>query len=158
MPGRDAASPSLRRWSRLLALGFAAQALAGYAVAFGYDSPLFAWHRERVGVALWGRAEFPAEAAAFRDFIMGVLGATMAGAAGAQVWVALGPFARGERWAWLCVLTGLVLWAPFDTALSLNHGVRVNAVFNAAPVLMMALPLIATWPAFWGRGRREPAP
>lgn len=155
---RVADTSSLRRWSRLLALGFVLQALAGYAVAFGYDSPLFTWHRERVGLALWGHPDFPAEAAAFRDFVMGVLGATMAGAAGAQVWVALGPFARGERWAWLCVLTGLLLWAPFDTALSLHHGVRINAAFNLMPIALMAGPLLATWPAFWARGAPDTRP
>ncbi len=137
-------------WSRVLAAGFVAQALAGYAVAFAYDSAIFAWHRERVALALWGRADFGPEAAAFAGFAMGVLGATMASAAGSMVWVALGPFARGERWAWLCVATALLLWAPFDTALSLRHGVWINAAFNAVPIALMTAPLLATRRAFWG--------
>lgn len=137
-----------RLWTRILAAGFVVQAAAGYAVAFAYDSPLFAWHRERVALALWGRTDFGPEAAALSGFVMGVLGATMASAAGSMVWVTLGPFARRERWAWWCVLTALVLWAPFDTGLSLAHGVWINALFNAMPILMMAVPLVATRRAF----------
>ncbi len=138
-----------RLWQRALALGFAVQALAGLAVAFAYDTPLFAWHSERVALALWDRPTFPAEAAALRDFLMGVLGATMFGSASAQLWVTLVPFARREPWAFCCVATGLLLWAPIDTGLSLAHGVWINAVFNLMPIAMMAVPLAMTWRDFW---------
>jgi len=138
-------------WQRVLLAGFLVQAAVGYVVAFAYGSPLLRWHADGVGRALWGRPEYGAEVAAYRDFIMGVLGATMAGSALVTAWVVAIPFARRERWAWACVATALVAWAPFDTGLSLYHGVTINAAFNVMPIVMIAAPLIATRRAFFGR-------
>lgn len=137
---------TFRFWRAWLLIGLAIQALAGYAIAFGYGTlAMFGWHREGTARALWSTSEFPAEVASFRDFIMGVLGATMASWAVALIFVVAVPFARHERWAWWCVVVSVCSWAPVDTGLSLAHGVRVNAMFNAMALVMLAIPLAATW-------------
>lgn len=133
-------------------IGLTIQALAGYAIAFGYGSlSMFAWHRAGVAEALWSTSEFPVEAEPFRDFIMGVLGATMASWAVALLFVVALPFARHERWAWWCVVVSVCSWAPVDTGLSLTHGVTTNAMFNAIALVMLAIPLAATWRIGVGR-------
>jgi hypothetical protein len=149
--------PWFHFWQRLLFAGFLVQAVVGYIVAFAYDSPLLAWHAAGVGQGLWGRPEYTVEVAAYRDFIMGVLGATMAGSALVMAWVVAIPFARRERWAWACLATALLAWAPVDTALSLHHGVTINALFNVTPVVLMAAPLLATRRAFFPRSPARPA-
>jgi hypothetical protein len=104
-----------------------------------------------VAEALWSTSEFPAEVEPFRGFIMGVLGATMASWAVALLFVVVWPFARRERWAWWCVVVSVCSWAPVDTGLSLAHGVTVNAMFNAMALVMLAIPLAATWRIGAGR-------
>ncbi len=137
---------AFRFWRAWLLLGLAVQAVAGYAIAFGYATlPIFAWHREGTAEALWSVGQFPAEVEPFVGFIMGVLGATMASWAIALLFVVALPFARRERWAWWCVVASLCAWAPVDTGISLAHGVRVNAGFNAMALIMLAIPLAATW-------------
>ncbi|MFV8751023.1 hypothetical protein ACNOYE_10800 [Nannocystaceae bacterium ST9] len=134
------------RWRAWLVIGLVIQALAGYAIAFAYaSSPVFGWHRAGTAEALWSTREFPAEVEPFASFIMGVLGATMASWAIALIFVVAVPFARRERWAWWCVVVSLIAWAPVDTAISLAHGVTVNAAFNLIGVVMLAIPLAATW-------------
>ena len=135
-----------RFWRAWLLVALAVQALAGYAIAFGYASlSAFAWHREGTAQALWSSSSFPAEVEPFRDFIMGVLGATMVSWAVALIFVVAVPFARRERWAWWCVTISVLSWAPVDTSISLAHGVRVNALFNLMGIAMLAIPLAATW-------------
>ncbi|MCA9697092.1 MAG: hypothetical protein KC431_06185 [Myxococcales bacterium] len=133
-------------WRSWLLLALGAQGLGGYAVAFAYAVlPGLGWHRSGTAQALWSRDEFPADVEPFRDFIMGVLGATIASWSVALIFVVAIPFARRERWAWWCVTISVLSWFPFDTGLSLAHGVTVNALFNLAAVVMMAIPLAATW-------------
>lgn len=141
-------------WRRVLLLGLLAQAGVGYLVAFAYPTPLLGWHADGVARDLWGSPAYPAEVLAYRDFLMGVLGATMAGSALVTAWVVAIPYARRERWAWACLATALLAWAPFDVGLSLAHGVVTNAAFDLAPIALLAIPLIATAPAFL---RRAPA-
>jgi hypothetical protein len=140
------ATARFRFWRAWLLIGLTIQALIGYAIAFGYGTlAIFAWHRAGVAEALWSTSEFPTAVEPFRGFIMGVLGATMASWAVALLFVVAGPFARQERWAWWCVVVSVCSWAPVDTGLSLAHGVTVNAMFNAMALVMLAIPLAATW-------------
>lgn len=149
---------SFRVWRAWLLVALTLQALAGYVVAFGYGSlDAFAWHREGSAAALWSSERFPSEVEPFRDFVMGVLGATMVSWAVALLFVVALPFARRERWAWWCVTVSVLSWAPIDTGISLAHGVLVNALFNLAGVTMLAIPLAATWRIGFAKGSPSPA-
>jgi hypothetical protein len=143
-PPTAALPAPLRFWRAWLLVALAIQTAAGYAVAFLHDTALFAWHQDRVGLALWGSVDFPSEAARFRAWSFALLGGTMASWGVALLWVVARPFARREPWAWWAVVTSLAAWFPVDTALSAAHGVWVNVAFNAAALLMLAIPLAAT--------------
>ncbi|HYO55042.1 hypothetical protein [Archangium sp.] len=145
----------LRFWQWWLLVSLGMQALTGYLIAFTLHTGLWEWHQSRVGLALWGSGTYPAEVRAYRMWIAAVLGSTMTAWAVALLWVVAVPFARRERWAWLCIATSVLVWAPVDTGLSLLHGVYVNALFNVLPIMMMAVPLAATWRQFFGRGGRS---
>jgi hypothetical protein len=145
-------------WRRVLLLGLFVQAAVGYLVAFAYPTPALAWHADGVARDLWGAPDYPDAVLAYRGFLMGVLGATIAGSALVTAWVVAVPFARRERWAWGCVATALLAWAPVDVGLSLAHGVVTNAVFDVVPIVMLAAPLIATGPALLRRPASAGAP
>jgi hypothetical protein len=138
-----------RLWQRLLLGALCLQALTGYAVALGLGSSIFEWHQSRVAVALWGNSEFGPELHAYRSWIAALLGSTMAAWAVALAFVVAIPFARRERWAFGCVLASIAAWFPVDTFISWRHGVWVNVLFNLGALVMLLLPLAATWPAFF---------
>ena len=144
-PNPPAMSPLHKgAWLGLL-LALIGQGLGGYAMAFGFDGPLFRWHQDPTAVALWGEATYSAETAAYRHWIQGAMGATLAAWSVACAWLCVVPLRRGERWAWWAIVTSLLAWYPLDTALSLRDGVWINAAVNTAALTGMALPLAVLW-------------
>jgi uncharacterized membrane protein (UPF0136 family) len=120
----------------IVALGLA-MSLLGSTPAFNLVEPVF-----------WGAQAQPAQALAFRGWIYGVTGATMAGWGVFVAFVALRAFARRERWAWYCTAIGVLVWYIPDTAMSLRFGVAINVVINSILLVGVALPLIFTRKAF----------
>lgn len=62
--------------------------------------------------------------------------------------VVLGPFRRGERWAWMAVTTSVVIWFVVDSGRSIASGFPSNAMFNVAWLVMYGVPLVATYRRF----------
>lgn len=134
------------RWERAgvwaLTVGFGAQVLVGYSAAFGYDSALWAWHRQGVARALWGLAEVPEVAWPLMRQLCAMLGATIACWALAMLCLVRGPLRRREPWAWWAILTSFLSWFVVDTGLSARHGVWINVAFNVGAAIMTLGPLV----------------
>ena len=136
-----------QRWLLAASVGFAA---FGALVALAPDAPWLAFWNEAAEARFYDGPE-PAQAAAFRAFLMGPLGATMLGSYVLQAFIAAVPFARREPWAWWATLAGLLAWFGLDSALSLAHGAAFNVwMINLVPVAVFAPPLVATRRAFFG--------
>jgi len=120
----------------IIALGLAMSLLGG-THALDLVEPVF-----------WGAQAQPAQALAFRGWIYGVTGATMAGWGVFIAFVARQAFARRERWAWYCTAIGVLVWYIPDTTMSLRYGVAVNVVINSLLLAGVALPLIFSWRSF----------
>lgn len=54
------------------------------------------------------------------------------------------PFKKKEKWAWNCLVVGLLVWFVLDTSISLNYKVYFNAVFNTALLISAILPAVFT--------------
>ena len=141
--------PEMSRVQRLAWWGLLAalisQGLGGYAMAFGFDGPLFRWHQNPTAIALWGDPIYSAQTAAYRHWIQGAMGATLAAWSTACAWLCFIPLRRGERWAWWAIVSSLLAWYPLDTTLSLRDGVWINAAVNTAALTGMVLPLAVLW-------------
>ena len=89
-------------------------------------------------------------AAAFRAFVLGPLGGTIAGSYLLHAFIVRYPFARRERWAWWAVFGALALWFVVDSSLSLARGAAFNVwMINLMPLLVFGVPLAATRRAFF---------
>lgn len=141
---------AFRFWQRWL-LGVSVFFCAfGVVVAVFPDAPFLAPWNGAVARAFYAGAE-PEGAAAFRAFVLGPLGATIAGSYLLQAFVAAVPFARRERWAWWATAGALALWFVVDSSLSLWHGAAFNvALINLAPLVAFVPPLVTTRRAFFG--------
>lgn len=82
-----------------------------------------------------------------RRFLMGPLGATIAGFYVLQSFIVWTAFRTRERWAWWAIAFATLLWFVVDSAVSIDHGARFNVLMINLPALVvMGLPLAFTYP------------
>jgi hypothetical protein len=135
-------------WQQWLFVVCLAIVIFGLVLAVFNQTPIFDFlFNNQVNLAFWGTQEGPEIAVGFQRWIYGVLGATMAGWGVCLAFLARYPFQRRERWAWTCMVTGLLLWYVVDTAISLAY-VPFNVAFNTLLLAAIGLPLLATRKAF----------
>jgi hypothetical protein len=131
-------------WQRWLTLLSWVVVLFGVGMALLNRTPIFLLFDVQVNPAFWGSAGLPFEVDRFQGWIYGIFGATMAGWGIFLVYIARYPFAQRARWAWHCLLQGLLVWYLLDTGISLSFGVFFNAIFNTVILVLLLLPLIFT--------------
>jgi hypothetical protein len=130
-----------QKWLLALSVGIA---ILGVVLALWGGTPLFDWLNNLIDPTFWGTQSPGVEANAFRQWVYAVLGAVMASWGLFLVFIARYPFARQERWAWNCTISGLLLWFLIDTSASLYFRVYVNAIGNTGLLVLALLPLIFT--------------
>ena len=81
---------------------------------------------------------------AFRQWLLAILGATIAGWGICLIFMAHYPFKRKELWAWNSLILGLSVWFVLDTIFLMYAGVYFNAIFNTVVFVLAILPLIFT--------------
>ncbi|MFQ5399613.1 MAG: hypothetical protein ACE5E7_08455 [Anaerolineae bacterium] len=116
----------------------------GVFMALLNGTALFDWFNNQIDPVFWEDTAVPDNAQTFQRFIYGVLGATVAGWGVFLAFIAYCPFRQKEKWAWNCVLAGLLLWFLIDTPISLYFQVAFNAAFNTLLLVSAILPLAFT--------------
>jgi hypothetical protein len=139
-----------QRW--LVAVGMLIS-LFGMAMALLSATPLFDVFNRQIDPAFWGTGAAGEPAARFQQWVYGVWGATIAGWGIFVTCIARHPFRKRERWAWNCVVSGLVLWFVLDTSLSCLYKVYFNAAFNTALFVLAMLPVMFTRREFIAAGK-----
>ena len=128
-------------WQRWLFVVGLIMSAFGVLLALFNATPLFALFDRQINPVFWGTVDIPGEARDFQKWVYGVLGATLAGWGVFLAFIAHYPFKRREKWAWNCILAGLLVWFVIDTAISLNFKVYFNAAFNTVLFVAVVLPL-----------------
>jgi hypothetical protein len=131
-------------WQRWLLVLSGIIILFGLAMSTLNNTEIFDLLNRQVDPTFWGAQLAPQPALAFRGWVYGVTGATMAGWGVFFAFLAHFPFRRREKWAWMCILGGVLVWYLPDTIISLAYGVGFNALFNTILLAAVALPLLAT--------------
>jgi hypothetical protein len=128
-------------WQRWLFLVGLIMSVFGVLLALFNATPLFTLFDRQINPVFWGTVDIPASAKEFQKWVYGVLGATLAGWGVFVAFIAHYPFKRREKWAWNCLVTGVLVWFVIDTAISLNFKVYFNAAFNTVLFAAVLLPL-----------------
>ena len=134
-----------RFWQQWLLITSIVIILFGIVMALGSGTRLFdlAFNRQ-IDPSFWpGGAPDPA-VLGFQRWAYSILGATVAGWGLLIAFIARGPFARKERWAWNGLLLAMLLWYLLDTGISLAYTVYFNALFNTLLLGLVLLPLLFT--------------
>ncbi len=93
-------------------------------------------------------AELTAGQLANQRLLYGIMSAVMIGWFMLIAWLALIPFRRGERWAWLALDSSLLAWFVLDSIISVQNGFAQNVIINLVFLVLFAIPLAATWRQF----------
>ena len=137
-----------RRW--LTAVGLVVTGF-GIVMAVASATPLFEVVNRLIDPAFWSDGPPDPGTAAFRAWVYGAWGATLAGWGVVFSLVAWRGLGNREIWAWWALATGTLLWFFLDSAVSLAHGVTFNVAFNVMLLALVGIPLGATRSAATGR-------
>jgi hypothetical protein len=130
-----------QRWLLVVGIGVSA---FGIMMAKLSGTTWFELFNRQIDPAFWGANVVGDGAREFQKWIYGVWGATIAGWGIFLAFIAHYPFAKKEKWAWNCLVVGLLLWFILDTLISLNYKVYFNAVFNTGLLVLAGLPIVFT--------------
>jgi hypothetical protein len=130
-----------QRWLFVVGLGIAA---FGILMAFLSGTPIFDLFNRQIDPAFWGTGSSLDSIRPFQQWVYGIWGATIAGWGVFVTFVAHYPFRNKEKWAWNCLVLGLLVWFVLDTVLSIFHKVYFNVAFNTTLLILAGLPAIFT--------------
>lgn len=131
-------------WQRWLLVVGIAITVFGILMAILSGTPLFDLFNRQIDPAFWGAGAVGDSVKRFQQWIYGVWGATVAGWGIFLTFLARYAFAKKERWAWNCMVLGLLVWFVLDTTLSLFHQVYFNVAFNGGLLILAMLPMVFT--------------
>lgn len=125
----------------------------GLLIAFAGNSLLFDLHNQWSGRVFFGEEGITAEVLRFKNWLFGIIGATIAGYHLLMVMLSEYAFRRREKWAWQAMSVSLLLWFIVDSGISLYYGAVHNVILiNLVALLLIGLPLLATRGAVGGAG------
>ncbi len=144
MDNADDRMPNFSFWQKWLLVVGIVIAVFGTLMALLSGTPLFDLFNQQIDPAFWGTNAVGESAKVFQQWVYGVWGATIAGWGIFVTFIAHYPFREKKRWAWDCLVTGMLVWFVLDTSLSVYYQVYFNAAFNTALLILTLLPVVAT--------------
>jgi len=135
-------------WLKCISVVFAAFGI--FMALFNQTSVFDIMFSSQIDPVFFGNAELSQEMVHFQQWIYGVLGATCVLVGIMIFFIVDNPYRNKERWAWNCLLFGLVAWMVIDMSVSLYFLVYFNAVFNAVLFAAIIIPLLLTRQYFTG--------
>ncbi len=132
-------------WQRWLLIASVGITGLGLIMTFFSQTPFFdAVMNNPVNAAFWNTEIVSEQIRAFQQWIYAVLGMTVAGWGVFIGFIAHIPYKKKERWAWVCIITGMTLWFVVDTSFSAYFRVYLNVALNIGLYLLVMLPVFFT--------------
>lgn len=139
-------------WQQWLFYSSLLFALFGIVFALYGNNPFFIHYNNALADIFWQREHIPANAEKFRAFIWGSLGGTIACCYVLLAFIAMYPFRKKEKWAYLATAVAFGTWIVIDSAVSVYYGVNFQVYLtNTFSFIVKALPLIITWKDFFAK-------
>ena len=124
-------------------------ALFGIVFAFYGNNIVFRPYTTLLAGIFWQRGQFPPGAEAFRAFIYGPLGGTIACCYILLAFIARYPFKEKQKWARNAIVIAFAIWVSIDSSMCFFFGVYPQIyIINAFSIIVKALPIIFTWKSF----------
>lgn len=125
-------------------------AVSGLILALYGNNPLFAPYHRMLASIFFNQDTFPEGTQALYVFILGPMGATIAGIYLLLAYIARYPFRRKEKWARNAIVVSFSIWFITDAIVAITYGVLIHSlvIHLLVSVPQKALPLIFTWKEF----------
>lgn len=130
-----------QRW--LLIVGFGISAF-GISMSFFNGTEFFGIFNDNINPVFWGTKDVANNVMEFQKWIYGAWGATVAGWGIFVIFIAHYPFQKKEKWAWNCLISGLLVWFFIDTGFSAYFKVYINVMLNIVFLVLTILPIVFT--------------
>lgn len=100
--------------------------------------------------------EFNPEVLRYKNWLFGVLGATMIGFHVLIIMISENAFKSKEIWAYRAIVYGLLSWFVIDSGLSIFYGAIHNVLMiNLVALVLIGLPLICTRRVFYPKSTQS---
>jgi hypothetical protein len=131
-------------WQRWLFVVGLLISVFGIMLAFFSGTALFRVLDNQIDPVFWGTNDIAEATRSFQRWSYGIVGSVMASWGIFVAFTSHYAFRRKERWAWNCLLVGLLIWFFVDTLITLKFQVYFNAIFNVGLLALVLLPLVFT--------------
>jgi hypothetical protein len=138
-------------WQRMLTYANIVAVFVGLVVAFAGNSVLLGLHNAMTREVFFDNAGFAPDVLKFKNWLFGIIGATVAGFHILMIMISEHAFKKKEKWAYNAMWYGLLLWFVIDSGISFYYSALHNLwIINIPAFIMISIPLIATRKEFSG--------
>ncbi len=120
--------------------------VSGILLPFLVDTPVFTVYLQHFAHAF--SLENKGTGAEIR-FLVGLLGPTIASWGILFLFAINTGFSNPNPRTWWFIVIACIVWAPYDSWISLSHGVYLNAIFNCIVFVCIIVPLLVVRPIFF---------
>ncbi|SHN34984.1 hypothetical protein SAMN04488057_12426 [Cyclobacterium lianum] len=153
MVKEQVANKQFHFWTNWLLIVNSITVFIGMLIAFFGNSFLFEYHNKGTGNLFFGGRNIPLEILTFKNWLFGIIGATISGFHLLMVFIVHFAFRKKQIWARNAIALAMVTWFALDSGLSLYYGAYYNIyLINIPSFVIIVLPLIVTWKEFSGNG------
>ena len=132
-------------WRKWLTVSNGMIVLFGFIIAVAGDSIFLSMHNHYTRQVFFDGADFPPETLALKNWLFGIIGATIMGFHILMIFISENAFRRKEPWAPNAIWTALLSWFIVDSVISFYYGAIHNIVLvNLVALIVIGLPLIMT--------------
>lgn len=136
-------------WQKIFTYANVLTVLVGFLLALFPDFFLIKMWNDGTREAFFNGAEFSPDVLALKNWLSGIIGATIISYALLMVFISENALKNKERWAYVSAWSALLVWFILDSAISWYYGAIHNIVMiNLVSLVMTALPLIMMRAAF----------
>jgi hypothetical protein len=116
------------------------------------ESPLFDHYRENLYLAFNVELENAKQQALF---LMALFGPTISSWGVLFLYTVNSGFSRPSPQAWWYMIVACLVWAPYDSVYSLQHGIYLNAIINAIAFVVIVASLLSVRKHFFNPNSAE---
>ena len=127
--------PKIKIFLQMIAI---AHIVGGILLPFLVNTPLFATYNSLLYQALGFEA---AGQNAEINFLIGLFGPTIASWGVLFLYVVSTAFKNPDKKGWWAIFLCCLAWAPYDSLLSIQKGIYINALINLISALAILIPL-----------------
>lgn len=119
--------------------------VGGMMLPFLAQMPIFNFYYQHLADAF--NNEIP-RVGAETKFLVGIIGPTIASWGVLFLYVVNTAFANPNYRSWWFIVIACLVWAPYDSLLSIYYGVYLNAILNFIAFVCIVIPMLVVRPYF----------